>query len=83
MRVVPVQRQRPAPSLSVMSLCVRTVYNLKSKQNEVVLATALIHRSVLADEPTEAPERNYVSYTAVRQVIIVFVVVDFVFVILL
>jgi DNA polymerase alpha subunit A len=61
------RRQAPPPPLSVASLCVRTVYNLKSKQNEVVLAAALIHRTVLPDAPTDTPERAYVSFTAVRQ----------------
>ena len=56
-----------SPPLSIMSLHMQTVKNDREHSNEIVMLSALCHKSVNVDGPTDRPENAYKGFTAVRK----------------
>lgn len=56
----------PTPSMSVLSLSLKTVVNKKSHTHEVVLASVLFHKGVEIDGPTPARDGQISHFTAIR-----------------
>lgn len=59
---------RTAPTLTVMSMSMKTVMNYQKNINEVVIVSALVYHKVSIDGATSLEDQKLVSnYTAIRQ----------------
>jgi DNA polymerase alpha subunit A len=59
------QQDMEVPDARVVSLVVRTVYNARTRKNEVVAVSGVVHGSVSITGPTKDP-RALAAFTAVR-----------------
>eukprot|EP00048_Salpingoeca_helianthica_P009471 m.135750 g.135750 ORF g.135750 m.135750 type:complete len:1505 (+) comp14876_c1_seq4:44-4558(+) len=56
----------PSPPVVVLSICMQTIQNRKTHENEILMLCGVVHSNVQLDGPTESP-KSVSHFTAIRK----------------
>ena len=67
-QITPPLNQPAAPSLTMMSLSLRTIMNHKADRQEIVLVSGRVYENVSLDDPTPADKLPCYGFTMIRPI---------------